>query len=128
MITWEDIPITSSMLSADGKIVMLTNFAPAFFRGNILIVSPPVITAQPAAASINSGASATLTVTAEGTSLLYQWYAGTRGDVTSPIVNATAATLLTGPLTTNGTFWVRISNNAGKADSVAVDVILNPLP
>ena len=42
----------------------------------------PVITAQPAGSTINSGQTASLSVTATGTALGYQWYQGASGVVT----------------------------------------------
>lgn len=40
-ITWQDIPITSSMLSADGKIIAPNNSSSAFFRQNVQVIDIP---------------------------------------------------------------------------------------
>src|SRR5206468_2639716 len=46
----------------------------------------PTITSQPASTTINSGQTATLSVTATGAApLSYQWYQGTSGTTTTPV-------------------------------------------
>ena len=82
----------------------------------------PAITTQPSSATINNGATTTLTVEASGTSPTYQWYTGTSGDTTSPIGGATSASYTTSALTATTSFWVRAHNAAGDADSSAATV------
>ncbi len=127
-ITWQDIPITSSMLSADGKIIASNNSNSAFFRQNVQVINIPKITVQPTSVSINSGESATLVVTATGTALIYQWYAGLSGDTSNPISNANSASFTTEPLTSDGTYWVSVSNNCDTAYSGSATVALIPPP
>ncbi len=74
---------------------------------------PPSITTQPAAKSITSGQSTTLTVAAIGTApLAYQWYTGLSGDTANPIAGATNASFTTPALTATTSYWVRASNGA----------------
>jgi hypothetical protein len=76
----------------------------------------PVITTPPASLSVGIGSSATLSVTATGTApLTYQWYRGTHPDTTNPA--GTTASITTGPITANTSFWVRVSNSCGSVDS-----------
>ncbi|HKO02517.1 MAG TPA: M57 family metalloprotease, partial [Thermoanaerobaculia bacterium] len=76
----------------------------------------PVITQQPASTSVTPGASAVLSVTATGASLTYQWYAGQVFDFTSPI-GGSASSVLTPPITTTSSFWVRITSPCGLVNS-----------
>lgn len=77
--------------------------------------TPPSITAQPTNITVNSGQTATFTVTATGTApLTYQWQSA--GD----IPNATNASYVTLPALTNwsgGTFCVLVANPVGVATS-----------
>ncbi len=77
----------------------------------------PAITTQPASQEVASGASASLSVTASGDDLTYQWYTGNSGDTAAPVSGATAGTLETGALTASTSFWVQITNAGGTADS-----------
>ncbi len=77
----------------------------------------PSITTQPASQEVASGASASLSVTASGDDLTYQWYTGNSGDIAAPVAGATTGTLDTGALTASTSFWVQITNTGGTADS-----------
>ena len=80
--------------------------------------TPPSITTQPLSQAIASGSTATLSVTATGSpTLTYQWYAGPSGTTSSPIGGATASSYTTPPLTTAASYWVRVSNAFGTANS-----------
>ncbi len=90
----------------------------AFERSSGAACTPPAITAQPQSRTVASGLGATLSVTASGTpTLTYQWYRGISGSTSQPIAGAIASTLATGALTTTTSFWVRVSNPCGTADS-----------
>ncbi len=77
----------------------------------------PNITTQPASQEVASGASATLSVTASGEDLTYQWYTGNSGDTANPIAGATGSTITTSALTANESYWVQISLPDGSASS-----------
>ncbi len=86
-------------------------------------VTAPVITVQPTDQAISAGQSVTLSVAATGSKpLSYQWYLGQSGDTGAPIQNATAASYATTPLTVSASYWVRLTNAGGSADSRAVKV------
>jgi ubiquitin len=127
-ITWQDVPITPAMLSADGKTIVPKNSNTAFFRQEIEVINIPEITVQPTSVPINSGETATMSVTATGTALIYQWYAGLAGDISNPVANATGASFTTDPLTSDGVYWVCVSNNGGSVNSSAIMVTVIPPP
>jgi len=85
----------------------------------------PVITAQPASSTINYGASTTLGVSATQ-AVSYQWYTGTSPSTASPIAGATGATLTVSPASTTS-YWVRVTNGCGIANSVTATVCVRPL-
>jgi len=79
----------------------------------------PAITTHPASATITSGQSITLSVTATGTApLTYQWYMGS--GTGTPV--GTGASYLTPALTSTASYWVRVSNSCGTADSTTAIV------
>jgi Ig-like domain CHU_C associated len=85
---------------------------------NVDVCSPITITAQPASATILSGGSLTLSVTATITpgTVYYQWYQGPAGDTSLP-VGTNAPTYATGPLTADSSYWVHIIRGACSIDS-----------
>jgi hypothetical protein len=86
----------------------------------------PSITGQPSGSTINSGTTATLSLTATGTSpLSYQWYVGTSGNTSSPISGATASSYTTPTLSSTTSYWCRVTNAAGTADSTTATVTVN---
>jgi subtilisin family serine protease len=85
-------------------------------------VEPPAVLRQPASQMVPFQSSARLSVEASGTSLLFQWYRGAPGDITTPVSGATAAVFDTPAVTAPTTYWVRVSNVAGSADSSASDL------
>ena len=79
---------------------------------------PPQITSHPASVTITSGATTTLNVAASGTApLSIQWYQGLSGDISSLVNGATANSFATPILTQTTSYWARVSNTAGSADS-----------
>ncbi len=90
----------------------------AYERPTAGTCTAPAITAQPQSATISPGQSATLSVTATGsTPLSYQWYRGQSGSTAQPVAGASSGSLATGPLSVTTSFWVRVSNGCGSADS-----------
>jgi Leucine-rich repeat (LRR) protein/PKD repeat protein len=80
------------------------------------------ITSQPQGQSIQKGQTVTLSVAATGTaSLSYQWYQGSSG-VTSAPVGTNASSFTTPALTATTSYWVRVSNSCGHADSATATV------
>jgi hypothetical protein len=85
----------------------------------------PSISVQPAGSTITQGNSASLSVMAAGTSPTYQWYIGNPPTTSSPVAGGTIATISVSPSSTT-TYWVRVTNSCGTADSNAATVTVNP--
>lgn len=80
--------------------------------------TPPSITSQPQDQQVGRNGNATLAVGASGSATLqYQWYQGGSGDISAPISGAVGTTYTTPSLATTTTYWVRVTNGAGTADS-----------
>jgi YD repeat-containing protein len=88
----------------------------------VAICRPPAITAQPVSTNALPNGTA-LSVTATGTALSYQWYAGASGTTTSPIGSGTSVTV--NPSQT-ASYWVRVSGSCGSADSATAVVSVCP--
>ena len=89
----------------------------------------PTFTTQPANQSITSGSTATLTSLATGfPAPTYQWYIGTRGDVSNLIGGATSASYTTPALTVTTSYWVRATNSQGSVDSNTAVVTVTVVP
>jgi hypothetical protein len=85
------------------------------------VLGAPAIARNPQSTSVPINSSVTLTVGAPGGGLMYQWFEGERGDVSKP-VGVSAAALVTPPVTHATSYWVRVSNACGSADSAAAMV------
>jgi hypothetical protein len=100
------------------------------FQKQITVSQPctgATISAQPQSQSIQSGQTATLLVTATGTApLSYQWYQGISGDTSSP-VGANSNSFTTPALTSTRSYWVRVANSCGTANSGTVTVTVSQL-
>ncbi len=89
----------------------------------------PSITTHPASLTISAGGTATLSVMAAGDApLTYQWFAGAGGVTSSPVTGATGSSFTTAALQSSESFWVRVSNAVGTADSSAATVTVVPAP
>lgn len=86
----------------------------------------PAILSQPQPAAINAGQTVTLSVSASGTNLFYQWYEGPSGDTSQPVQGETSPFLTVAPASTTS-YWVRVSNQCGLADSSAAQVSVSPI-
>jgi hypothetical protein len=91
--------------------------------------TPPSITTQPANVSAPITTSATLHVVAAGTGPQhYQWYEGAKGNTTKT-VGIDSATFVTGAVSANKTYWVRVTGcNNATADSNAATVTATAPP
>lgn len=86
--------------------------------------TPPSIASQPSDQSISSGQQATLSVSASGSGpLSFQWFQGSSGNTSSP-VGANSSSLTVQPSATTS-YWARVSNSCGSADSNAATVFVN---
>jgi Ig-like domain-containing protein/uncharacterized protein DUF4214 len=86
--------------------------------------TPVSIAVQPTALqSVNSGGSATLTVTAAGTPpFSYQWYQGSSTFDTSHPVGSNSPSFTTPPLTQATSYFVSITNGCGTATSNIAEI------
>jgi hypothetical protein len=105
---------------ADGKV-----FVPTF--SNKLAVyglfAPGIVT-PPYSQFVTPDQAVTLTVRAVGPAPLnYQWYEGNAGDASRP-VGTNSPTLVTPALTSTTSYWVRVSNGSGHADSRTAVIIV----
>jgi hypothetical protein len=90
----------------------------------VTVNQPASISVQPASTSVCSGTGTTLSVTASGYSLSYQWYQGSSGNTSTPL--GTSSTQATGNLTTATDFWVRVTGGCGSpADSDTATVSID---
>ncbi|HEX8087448.1 MAG TPA: hypothetical protein VF762_01255 [Blastocatellia bacterium] len=78
-------------------------------------VCKPTITAESQSVSINSGQSVTLSVSAIGALLSYQWHVGLAGDVSNPIIGGVGNAVTVAPAASSE-YWVR-ATGCGIADS-----------
>lgn len=91
----------------------------------VMVTTPaqvaPVISSVSASGTVASGATAVVTMAAQGQApLTYQWYQGASGDTSAPISGATSATLSIPNLTSTISVWGRVSNGSGMADTDTV--------
>lgn len=90
----------------------------------VVVSGAPIITSHPQDASIAQSQTATLSVAATGFGLSYQWYEGTSGITTSPVAGAASASFTTPALVATTSYWCRVSNANGAADSNTATVRL----
>jgi hypothetical protein len=90
-------------------------------------VKPAVTTASLSGdVTIFERKSTPLAIAASGGTVSYQWYTGASGTTTSPVPNATGATLTVSPAQTTS-YWVRASNTCGSSvDSSTITVTIVP--
>ena len=119
-------PVTLLADSGTSFTVVVTAMGTVVSSSAILTVvafsTPPVITRQPQDLTIPADQTASLTVSATGGNLNYQWYQGLSGDLSLPLAGATSDTFTTPALSLAATYWVRLSNAYGVMDSLAATV------
>jgi hypothetical protein len=119
---------TPSLTASTGFYVVVNNaanFPQTSQTAVITVIVPPTIVSQSANPAIASGQTATLSVTASGTSPAYQWYTLTGGNLT-PITGALSSSYTTPALTAPASFQVTVSNSAGHS-SATFQVSIDPL-
>lgn len=78
----------------------------------------PTITTHPSSQTLFAPQSVTLTVIVVGDEPInYQWYQGVSGERSLPLVGANSAMLTTPVLESPTSYWVEVSNHAGKIES-----------
>ncbi len=87
----------------------------------------PTITTSPLTQQVTINTPATLLVVADGTAtLLYQWYEGAKSDTTKPVAGATLPTFVSRRILSATSFWARVTNGCGTADSEAAVITVPP--
>jgi hypothetical protein len=93
---------------------------------NVNECTAPVVTTHPASQNVPNNTSVSLSVVATGTGpLQYQWYEGAKGDTSKPLPGALFSTFTSGNLSDSTSFWVRVSNTCGAADSNAAQITVS---
>jgi hypothetical protein len=87
-------------------------------------IAPNVSSAAANPPTIAPAGSSMLTVNATGSSLTYQWYRGTKPDTSNAVGGGTTASINVSPAATTS-YWVRVSNGCGTADSDTVVVTVS---
>jgi hypothetical protein len=89
--------------------------------------NPPVITVQPVSAPLIT-TEVTLSISAGGDApFAYQWYVGAKGNTSNPLGGMTQPSVSVTPRVTT-TYWARVSNACGIADSESATVTVNGCP
>ena len=103
----------------------VTNDCGAFAESEGVIVSvvpcdAASVLADPVGGDVLRGTSASLFVAAAGTDpQTYEWFVGTPPDASNPLPNANAASIQTPAVLAPVSFWVRVTNACGTAESAA---------
>ncbi len=125
---WQPVPIDPEMLDDEGNVLVPSDESAGFYRLRVELPEPPAISSQPQATTlINEGDSLNLSVEATGGALAWQWFLGESGDTSQPIDGATEASLDTGELFEDTTYWVRVTNPSGSVNSQAFTVLVGSL-
>ncbi len=104
--------------------VRATNVAGTADSSTVVVLVRPGISTQPASVSVPLGDPVTLTVAAGGSApLSYQWYRGAKGVTDDPVEGATGASFTFTPDAGERSYWVRVTNDVDRADSVAAVVV-----
>ena len=121
------VRVTDATGSVDSATATVTVRAPSVAPPPGAPSAPPVISEHPRDRTIDSGETATLSVVASGTGpLAYQWYIGDRGTTSTPIAGATGDRYTTPALIATARYWLRVSNDAGSADSTTATITVTP--
>jgi hypothetical protein len=119
-----DSPGGQMAVAADGSLY----FAAVGTLSRLGLVDPPIITVQPTNQTVHQGDSAILRVEATpARAVSYLWYRGNSGDVSNPAWG-TSNVFTTPAIWQTSSFWVRVSNPAGFADSATATITLPVAP
>ena len=99
--------------------------AMAVVYGAGLPCQAPAVSGTSGGGNVTAGGTKTLSVNATGTApLSYQWYEGSSGNTAVP-VGTNSSSYTTPPITQTRSFWVRVTNACGTADSNTITVTPN---
>ena len=106
----------------------VTNSCGGFADSDAIVINvqpckSPVVVVQPTSGDVLNGTSASLFVGDTGTKPEnYQWFEGPVGDESRPVTTATFASFTTPQLFVSTSYWVRITNDCGEAESVSAQL------
>jgi predicted extracellular nuclease len=132
LLTYQDTAAFDATIAASATTVVSAG-AQTVLRGVAFApagapAAAPAIVTEPADTTVAPGDTATLGVVSSGTApLAYQWYQGTAGTTTTP-VGTDSPTFTTPALTATTTYWVRVTNAVGSADSRTATVTVQVPP
>ncbi len=108
----------SSYVRTDYRNIPVSSFLQVYYLA-------PSITSHPSGATLNSGSTATLSVSADGTRPTYQWYKNG-----SPLAGATASSyIIQGAKSSDaGNYTVTVLNSAGSVTSNPATITVNTPP
>ena len=130
VIRWNDITISGSTFSVKAELgssgsSFVVPQCVALIEYDVPTQTvAPEITSHPAGSNIAMGDTRTLSVSATGTGLAYQWFEGLTGDTSNPVPGATANSFTTPALSATTSYWVRVSNAGGSRQSHAASLVL----
>ncbi|HVU34465.1 MAG TPA: immunoglobulin domain-containing protein [Opitutaceae bacterium] len=85
---------------------------------------PPSLTTQPQSVTVTTGSTVTLSVTATGSNLTYQWH---KNGMVLPGATSATLTIPTSTAADAGNYWVEVSNSLGFMDSyLAIVTVQEP--
>jgi hypothetical protein len=122
-LTYE-IPSVQESDAGPYTVVVSGDFSPAYAQAFLGVGTLPVITAQPQDLVVTQGQEATLSVTATGAQLAYQW--SFNGTAIADATSASYSISSVGPANA-GAYTVTISNSAGSIVSNPAQLYLAPL-
>jgi hypothetical protein len=137
-VTWSDSLVQSGINTMsvnrtipDSGSLAIMQFSDASCDGtasgeaHVVMLQQPAIMTQPADTSVMSGSPATLTVSAAGDRLAFEWFEGETGDTSKPVTGS-SNTLTTRPLFGEKSYWVRVSSPCGAVQSRSAHVTVAP--
>jgi hypothetical protein len=96
---------------------------------NLVPALPPQFLSSPQDTTILPGQKATLNASMTcGTPFTLQWYQGLSGDVSTPISGATTSSYTSPALSTDTSYWTRMTFSGGHADSATANVFVTTGP
>jgi len=90
----------------------------------ISCIAPGISSISASSNSVTPGTTVTLTVVPTGTAPQFQWFIGQQLDTSNPLPNGTTAIVTDTPTATR-TYWVRVTNSCGTANSDPITVTVS---
>lgn len=92
----------------------------------VTICTAPNVTGPANATPVQRYSYATLSVSATGTNLTYQWYAGASGNTSQPVSGATSSSFTIQAFNSEQ-YWVRVTGMCGTVNSASAWISVNPI-